>query len=69
MPVGYGVLVAYLLFKPMALKLRRRTKHRLEILGRVQESIAIMYKQHRPGLIRETFRSFNNKIPDEFKKL
>ena len=53
----------------MALKLRRRTRHRLEILGMVQENIAIMYSQKRPGLIRETLRSFSNKIPDEFKVL
>lgn len=69
LPVSYGMLVAFLVFKPMAMKLRRRTRHRLEILGMVQENIAIMYSQQRPGLIRETLRSFSNKIPDEFKNL
>jgi chemotaxis protein MotA len=66
MPIGYGVFLANLVLKPMALKLRRRTQHRLEILGMVQESIAIMYTQHRPGLIKETLRSFSSKVSDEF---
>ena len=61
----YGVLLANLLFKPIAVKLERRTDQRLVVMNMVLEGISMMCAGRSPSLMRETLKAFVAQFDDE----
>ena len=54
----YGLLFANLVFNPIAIKLERRTEHRVMIMSMVMEGITLIADRRNPSFIRETLNSF-----------
>ena len=65
MTTFYGVLLANLLFKPVAVKLERRTEQRVVLMNMVLQGISMMCRKRSPGLMRETLNSFMAQYQDE----
>ncbi len=65
MTTFYGVLLANLLFKPVAVKLERRTEQRVALMNMVLQGISMMCKKRSPTLMRETLNSFMAEYHDE----
>lgn len=65
MTTFYGVLLANLLFKPVAVKLERRTEERIALMNMVLQGISMMCHKRSPALMRETLRSFMAHYRDE----
>jgi chemotaxis protein MotA len=61
----YGVILSNMVFKPLALRLERRTERRLALMNMILEGISMMSAGHSPGLMRETLKSFVAQIDDE----
>lgn len=54
----YGLLLANLVFNPIAVKLERRTEQRIMIMGMVMEGITLIAERRTPSFVRETLNSF-----------
>lgn len=54
----YGIVAANLFFKPLAIKLERRTHQRLMQMGMLMEGMLMTYEKRHPTLIRETLEAF-----------
>lgn len=54
----YGLLLANLVFNPIAVKLERRTEQRIMIMSMVLEGIALIAERRPPSFVRETLNSF-----------
>lgn len=54
----YGIVAANLFFKPLAIKLERRTHQRLLQMGMLMEGVLMVYEKRHPTLIRETLEAF-----------
>lgn len=54
----YGIVAANLFFKPLAIKLERRTHQRLMHMGMLMEGLLMVYEKRHPTLIRETLEAF-----------
>ncbi|NYT63604.1 MotA/TolQ/ExbB proton channel family protein [Alcaligenaceae bacterium] len=65
MTTFYGVLFANLLFKPVAVKLERRTEQRVALMNMVLQGISMMCQKRSPTLMRETLNSFVAEFQDE----
>lgn len=65
----YGILLANLVFRPIAIKLERRTEERVVVMTMVLEGIMLMRKGRTPGYIRETLRSFAENHHDEIRQV
>ena len=65
MSTFYGILLANLVFKPIAVKLERRTEERLITMNMVLEGISLMSKRRLPSFIEETLHSFVANYHDE----
>ncbi|ASL26484.1 motility protein A [Azotobacter chroococcum] len=63
----YGVLLANLVFKPVAVKLERRTEQRVVLMNMVLQGISMMCNKRNPGLMRETLNSFVAQYQDEIR--
>lgn len=63
----YGVLLANLVFKPVAVKLERRTEQRIVLMNMVLQGISMMCNKRNPGLMRETLNSFVAQYRDEIR--
>ncbi len=63
----YGILLANVLFKPIAVKLERRTEERLIAMNMVLEGVALMSKRRLPSFIEETLNSFVASYEDEIR--
>lgn len=63
----YGILLANVLFNPIAVKLERRTEERLIAMNMVLEGVALMSKRRPPSVIEETLRSFVTTYEDEIR--
>ncbi|MDR5904095.1 motility protein A [Franzmannia qiaohouensis] len=61
----YGILLANLVFKPIAVKLERRTEERLIAMNMVLEGISLITKRRLPSFIEETLNSFVANFHDE----
>ncbi|HEX5806460.1 MAG TPA: MotA/TolQ/ExbB proton channel family protein [Macromonas sp.] len=61
----YGVLLANLVFKPVAVKLERRTDQRVVLMNMVMQGISMMCAKRSPSLMRETLKSFVAHHEDE----
>jgi len=65
MTTFYGILLANLLFKPVAVKLERRTEQRVVLMNMVLQGISMMCQKQSPALMRETLKSFMAHYEDE----
>lgn len=63
----YGLLLANVLFKPIAVKLERRTEERIIAMNMVLEGVALMSKRRLPSFIEETLKSFVATYEDEIR--
>lgn len=64
----YGILLANLVFKPVAVKLERRTEERLIAMNMVLEGISLISKRRLPSFIEETLNSFVANYHDEIRE-
>lgn len=67
MTTFYGVLLANLVFKPVAVKLERRTEQRLVLLNTIMQGISMMSQKRSPSMMRETLNAFVAEVQDEIK--
>lgn len=65
MTTFYGILLANLVFKPVAVKLERRTEQRIVLMNMVLQGISMMCAKRSPSLMRETLNSFVAHVDDE----
>lgn len=65
MTTFYGILLANLICKPIALKLERRTARRVESMNMVLQGISMMCEKRGPAMVRETLNSFVMHVEDE----
>lgn len=65
----YGILLANLIFKPVAVKLERRTEQRLILMHMVTQGISMMFSKSSPALMRETLRTFVANYEDELRSV
>ncbi|BAU58433.1 MotA/TolQ/ExbB proton channel family protein [Halorhodospira halochloris] len=63
----YGILLANLFLKPIAVKLERRTEQRLITLNMILQGISLMCQKRNPTLMRETLNSFIAQFKDEIR--
>ncbi|RLK48583.1 chemotaxis protein MotA [Alkalispirillum mobile] len=61
----YGILLANMVFKPIAVKLERRTEQRVVLMNMVLQGISMMCQKRNPTLMRETLNSFMAHYKDE----
>ncbi len=61
----YGLVLANLAFKPVALKMERRTERRVMLMNMVLEGVLLVHDQRSPAFIRETLNSFMEHYEDE----
>lgn len=61
----YGILLANLVCKPVAVKFERRTEQRVVIMNMILQGIAMMSERRSPALMRETLESFMARHEDE----
>jgi len=54
----YGIIASNLLFKPLAIKMERRTNQRLMRMNALREGILQIYAKRHPTLIKETLDAF-----------
>lgn len=65
MTTFYGILLANLIFKPVAVKLERRTEQRVVLMNMILQGISMMCEKRSPALMRETLKSFMAHYEDE----
>ena len=65
MTTFYGILLANLVLKPVAVKLERRTEQRVALMNMVMQGISMMCSKRSPSLLRETLSSFMAHYEDE----
>ncbi|MGR9046168.1 MAG: motility protein A [Gammaproteobacteria bacterium] len=63
----YGLILANLVFTPVAIKLERRTEQRIMIMSMVMEGITLIADRRSPSFVRETLKSFIAHYDDELK--
>ncbi|MDK2778522.1 MAG: MotA/TolQ/ExbB proton channel family protein [Pseudomonadota bacterium] len=69
MTTFYGILLANLVFKPVAVKLERRTEQRLVLMNMVTQGISMMFtNKSSPSLMRETLKTFVEEHEDELRE-
>lgn len=61
----YGMVLANLVFKPIATKLERRTEKRLLLMAMMLEGVNLMGMRRSPAYIRENLMSFVTHYDDE----
>ncbi len=61
----YGILLANLLFRPIAVKLERRTEDRLIAMNMVLEGVSMISRRRLPSFIEATLNSFISEAHDE----
>ncbi|MFC4278464.1 motility protein A [Achromobacter aloeverae] len=64
----YGILLANLICKPIAIKLERRTEQRLVLMNMVLQGISMMCERRGPAMVRETLNSFMQHVEDEIRE-
>ncbi len=61
----YGIILANLVFKPIALKLERRTEKRVMQMNMALEGVILLKEQRSPSIVRQTLESFAADYEDE----
>lgn len=64
----YGIVLANLIFKPVAVKLERRTETRVMLMNMALEGVLLVREERSPSFIRQTLRSFAAHYEDELKE-
>ena len=54
----YGLIISNLVFKPLAIRMERRAKHRYAWLNVQYEAILMVYDKRNPIMIREYIEAF-----------
>lgn len=67
MTTFYGLLLANLILKPVAVKLERRTEQRIALMNLVMQGISMMCNRRSPAYMRETLKSFIAHHDDEIR--
>lgn len=67
MTTFYGLLLANLVLKPVAVKLERRTEQRVALMNLVMQGISMMCNRRSPAYMRETLKSFIAHHDDEIR--
>ncbi|MAM57729.1 MAG: chemotaxis protein MotA [Salinicola sp.] len=67
MSTFYGILLANLLFKPVAVKLERRTEARLMAMTLLLEGIMMVSKRRLPAFIEEALNTYRAEHRDEMR--
>lgn len=68
MTTFYGILLANLVFKPVAVKLERRTEQRLVLMNMITQGISMMFtNKSSPSLMRATLKTFIAEREDELR--
>jgi len=65
MTTFYGILFANLVFKPVAVKLERRTEQRVVLMNMIMQGVSMMAQKRSPALMQETLNSFMVRFEDE----
>ncbi len=68
MTTFYGILLANLLLKPVAVKLERRTEQRVALMNLVMQGISMMCNRRSPAFMRETLKSFIARYDDDIRE-
>ncbi|MDI4637803.1 MULTISPECIES: motility protein A [Halomonadaceae] len=63
----YGIVLANLVFKPIAVKLERRTEERLIAMNMILEGVSLMSRRRLPSFIEETLKSLMANHRDELR--
>lgn len=63
----YGLLLANLILKPIAIKLERRTEARVMVMHMIVEGTMLLASNRSPAFIKETLKSFIAQHDDELK--
>lgn len=63
----YGLLLANLVCKPIAVKLERRTERRVVLMNMILQGVSMMARKRSPGLMRETLKCFVAHYHDELR--
>lgn len=63
----YGLMLANLVFHPIAIKLERRTEQRIMLMSMIMEGITLIAERRNPSFIRETLGSFIAHYDNELK--
>jgi chemotaxis protein MotA len=63
----YGIVLANLFLRPIAIKLERRTEQRVMLMYMVLEGINMLGQKRTPSFIRETLNSFVAQYEDEIR--
>ncbi|MFQ5355789.1 MAG: motility protein A [Mariprofundaceae bacterium] len=63
----YGMVLANLIFRPVAIKLERRTEKRTMIMRMIIEGTIMLAGERGPIFIRETLKSFTAQYDDELQ--
>ncbi|MBK1691529.1 motility protein A [Ectothiorhodospira mobilis] len=63
----YGLILANLVFRPIAIKLERRTAERMILMNMVRQGVTLMRKGRSPAHIRETLRAFMAQHKDDLR--
>ncbi|HVK93551.1 MAG TPA: MotA/TolQ/ExbB proton channel family protein [Noviherbaspirillum sp.] len=64
----YGILLANLLFKPIAIKFERRTERRVMQMNMVLEGVTLMAQRRSPSFIRLYLESLEERHEDEIRQ-
>lgn len=64
----YGILLANLVFSPIATKLERRTEDRVMLMEMVMEGVTMMKQQRSPAYIKAALQSFMMNYEDEINQ-
>jgi chemotaxis protein MotA len=56
----YGIVASNLFFKPLAIKMERRTNQRLMQMGVLMEGILLVHERRHPTLIKEALEAFED---------
>ena len=67
MSTFYGILLANLVFKPIAVKLERRTEARLMAMTMILEGIMMVSKRRLPAFIEEALNTYRIEHRDEMR--
>lgn len=64
----YGLILSNLVFKPIAVKLERRTERRVMLMNMVLEGIAMLSERRSAAFVRETLSSFLTHYEDDLRQ-
>ena len=63
----YGVALANILLKPIAIKFERRTEQRVILMNMIMEGVLLLSRGHTPAYIREYLHTFFAHYEDELR--